>query len=305
MARDLPKGYRFKAMTPSPQPAIPLAFSTNAYTRFTLAEALSDIAAAGYAGVEILADTPHAYPDDLTPALAASVRNHLERLNLKVSNINANCTFGYWRHAPPEPFFEPSLISPVPAYRVDRDRMIRKVIDFAAAINAGNICITSGKVLGGVPPAEGARLLRENLPPLLDYAARHNVLLGLECEPGLFVEYADELAELITAINHPALGANLDVGHSHVIGEGVGHAVRRLGQMNRIWNLHVEDLLGRKHYHLIPGDGNFPWAELVAALRDVRYTRFATVELYTMFADPQSAARRSIDYLRPLFAAHT
>ena len=35
-----------------------LAFSTNAYTRFSLAEAIRDIGAAGFAGVEILADVP-------------------------------------------------------------------------------------------------------------------------------------------------------------------------------------------------------------------------------------------------------
>ena len=43
-----------------------LAFSTNAYTRFPLIEALRGIKAAGFAGVEILADAPHAYPDAMT-----------------------------------------------------------------------------------------------------------------------------------------------------------------------------------------------------------------------------------------------
>jgi protein FrlC len=37
-----------------------LAFSTNAFTRFPLNEALEAIAACGYDGVEVLADVPHA-----------------------------------------------------------------------------------------------------------------------------------------------------------------------------------------------------------------------------------------------------
>ena len=39
-----------------------LAFSTNAYLRFPFAEAVTRLAKIGYAGVEIMADVPHARP---------------------------------------------------------------------------------------------------------------------------------------------------------------------------------------------------------------------------------------------------
>src|SRR5262245_45245831 len=94
-----------------------LAFSTNAFTRFTLNGALRGIREAGFSGVEILADVPHAYPGTVE---ASSLRHELDRLGLAVSNVNANCTFGYWKDAPPEPYFEPSLISPNPTHRQDR-----------------------------------------------------------------------------------------------------------------------------------------------------------------------------------------
>ena len=42
-----------------------LAFSTNAFTRFSLRDAIVAIKEAGYAGVEILADVPHAYPGNI------------------------------------------------------------------------------------------------------------------------------------------------------------------------------------------------------------------------------------------------
>ena len=66
-----------------------LAFSTNAYTRFPLVDALRGIKRAGFAGVEILADVPHAYPATIDAALAADVRRELDRLGLVVSNVNA------------------------------------------------------------------------------------------------------------------------------------------------------------------------------------------------------------------------
>ena len=160
-----------------------LAFSTNAYTRFSLTEALRGIKQAGFAGVEILADVPHAYPEALDDAKIGEIRRELDRLQLRVSNINANCTFGYWRHAPPEPYFEPSLISPVPQYRADRSRLILKTLDFAKAVGARNISITSGRMLGGMPPAPAAKQFAESMKPVLDRADALGIDIGIECEP--------------------------------------------------------------------------------------------------------------------------
>jgi fructoselysine 3-epimerase len=276
-----------------------LAFSTNAYTRFSLDIALRDIAAAGFGGVEILADTPHAYPDQIDAAFTDRIRNVLEDTGLAVSNVNANCSFGYWKDAPPEPYFEPSLISPNPQYRADRIRMIEKTLNFARDIGAQNISITSGRLLGGMPPQTAAKQFVESMKPVLDLAEDLAIDVGIECEPGLFVEYVAELREWIDRLDSPRLGANLDVGHCQVIGESIPHAVRLMN--GRIWNLHVEDIPGRKHYHMIPGEGSLDWIGLRDSLRQIGYDRFASVELYTHTADPQTAARRSFEFLRKLF----
>ena len=107
-----------------------LAFSTNAYTRFSLPEALRGIRAAGFLAAEILADVPHAYPASVTPSQTASISDVLGRLGLAVSNVNVNCSFGYWKDAPPEPYFEPSLISPNPTHRQDRIELIGQAMQF-------------------------------------------------------------------------------------------------------------------------------------------------------------------------------
>ncbi len=281
-------------------PGMKIAFSTNAYTRFTLVEALRGIARAGFDGVEILADAPHAYPGWIHAGIVAEVAKELERGGLAVSNVNANCTFGYWRDAPPEAYFEPSLISPDPRHRADRVRMILKTLQFARDIGAKNISITSGRLLGGMPPAPAARQFAESMAPILDRAESLKVDVGIECEPGLYLEYVAELREWIDRLQSPRLGANLDIGHSQVIGESIPDVIRLLA--GRIWNLHVEDIPGRKHYHLIPGEGTLDWNGLRDALASVQYDRFATVELYTHTADPQTAAERSAAFLRRLFA---
>src|SRR6058998_1213781 len=140
-----------------------LAFSTNAFTRFSLHEAIVAIKHAGFSGVEILADVPHAYPDQIDGALTDRVVGALESTGLAVSNINCNCSFGYWKDAPPEPYFEPGLISPNPKHRADRARMILKTLDFARDIGAQNISITSGRMLGGMPPDKAAAQFTESI----------------------------------------------------------------------------------------------------------------------------------------------
>jgi sugar phosphate isomerase/epimerase len=275
-----------------------LAFSTNAYTRFSLIEALRGIKAAGFAGVEILADAPHAYPHTLDPATVQRIGAELDRLDLQVSNVNANCSFGYWKDAPPEPYFEPSLISPNPKHRADRTELIFKTLDFAKAVDAKNISITTGRCLGGMPPDKAAIQFAESIRPILDRADRLGIDVGIECEPGLFLEYAEELANTIRELDHPRLGANLDIGHSQVLGEDLAGAIHTLA--DRIWNLHVEDIPGRKHYHLIPGEGTLPWGEVIGALKEIDYQRYLTVELYTHTADPQAAAEKSFEFLKEL-----
>jgi sugar phosphate isomerase/epimerase len=275
-----------------------LAFSTNAFTRCTLVQAIRAVANTGFAGVEILADAPHAYPDTVDAATIADVCAALEQTGLAVSNLNCNCSFGYWKDAPPEPYFEPSLISPNPAHRADRIRLILRSIELAQTFGAPNISITSGRCLGGMPPIKAAEQFAESIKPILDRASAADIKVGVECEPGLLLEYAAELREWIDRLNAPCFGANLDIGHSQVMGESIPDAVRLLGK--RIWNLHVEDIPGRKHYHLIPGEGSIDWAATMSALREIQYDRFLTVELYTHTADPNRAAEQSLRFLQGL-----
>lgn len=277
-----------------------LAFSTNAFTRHSLLEALSSIAEAGFSGVEILADKPHWYPDRFDANAAENLRDTLAELKLSISNVNANCTFGYFKDAPPEAFFEPSLISPNAKYRFDRAGMILNTLRFAYAVGAPNISITSGKALPTMPPEKCVRQLRESLKPILDLAQKLNVRVGFECEPGLFIEWATELKALIDDVGSPMLGANLDLGHSVVMGEDPAEVIRLL--QGRIWNCHVEDLNGRKHYHLIPGRGNMNWDVIFSALRETGYTRGVTVELYSYPDEPVLAARESYAFLSRFFS---
>jgi sugar phosphate isomerase/epimerase len=59
-----------------------LAFSTNAYLKFSFPEAVRRLAAIGYAGVEIMADVPHAWPACLLEEQKQAIRDSLKQHNL-------------------------------------------------------------------------------------------------------------------------------------------------------------------------------------------------------------------------------
>ena len=180
--------------------------------------------------------------------------------------------------------------------------MIVKTLDFARDIGARNISITSGRCLGSMTPEKAVKQFAEEIRPILDHADSVGVDLGIECEPGLLIEWVAELREWIERLNHPRFGSNLDIGHSQVMGESIISVVRELGSP-RIWNLHIEDIPGRKHYHMIPGEGTLDWISLRDVLWAIKYERFATVELYTHTADPHTAARKSFEYLSKVFGS--
>jgi sugar phosphate isomerase/epimerase len=151
-----------------------------------------------------------------------------------------------------------------------------------------------------MPPNQAAEQFAESIKPILDRAASLDVHVGIECEPGLFLEYATELKVWIERLGSPCFGANLDIGHSQVIGENIPDVVRLL--QGRIWNMHVEDIPGRKHYHMIPGEATLDWQGFRDAVRQTKYDRFLTVELYTHTQRPQEAAEKSVAFLRKLFS---
>src|SRR5882672_11294465 len=72
---------------------IRLAFSTNAFKKNTLTDAVDAIAGIGYAGVEIMADVPHAYPARFGASEQASLKRQLADRKSVVSNINAFTLF--------------------------------------------------------------------------------------------------------------------------------------------------------------------------------------------------------------------
>lgn len=271
------------------------SFSTNAFTDRSLYAALAEIAAAGYAGVEILADRPHLFPPDVRDRELARLAERLSDLGLAPASLNANTAVGYYGRDFWEPLFEPSLANPDDDARRWRTDVVRRAIALARALGCPHVSVTPGRAVPGTDPLRSLALLAASLREIADHAAETGVRVGIEYEPGLLVENADELTDLLEQVASPWVGANLDLGHCRVAGEDPARVLRRLGP--RVFHVHLEDIRGRKHWHLVPGEGEMDFPLLLGALEEIGYAGFVTVELYTCRDRPSQAARAALRHL--------
>src|SRR3954451_20693910 len=144
-----------------------LAFSSNAFLRFSIEETISRIASLGYRGIELLADVPHAWPAGLLETQKQSIRDTLAKHNLTISNINA-----FMMNAvadPRQPYWHPSFIEPDPNYRAIRREHTKRALKLAHKLGAPHITIEPGGPLAdGQTWEDGATVFYEELMPCVE-----------------------------------------------------------------------------------------------------------------------------------------
>jgi sugar phosphate isomerase/epimerase len=268
-----------------------LAFSTNAFKKTSLEDAVDSIAAAGYGGVEIMADVPHAYPPHMPDDRIATLRRQLDSLKLRISNINAFTFFAIGDT------LHPSWIEKDPALREQRIRHTDHCIRMAAALGAKTISLEPGGPLDGMTRSEALALYERGLRQVLPLAQELSITLLVEPEPGLMIQTTGECVEFLSRINHPNLRMNCDLGHLYCVGEDPAQSLVTCAPW--VGHIHLEDIAhSRVHQHLIPGRGAMDWASIFAAIKQVRYTRWATVELYPYETTAREAADEAFAFLQ-------
>jgi sugar phosphate isomerase/epimerase len=283
---------------PEVETTMKLAFSTNAYLRFGLQEALERVAALGYEGVELTADVPHLWPAGLLESQKEAARRSLQRLGLGVSNVNA-----FMMNAlsdARQPYWYPSWIEPYAPYRQVRIDHTKRALTLARELGAPSISTEpGGPVPEGTSFAEALKLFVEVLKPVVEHAERVGVCLLVEPEPGLLIETSDQYLEFAEQLQSPMLGLNCDVGHFFCVGEDPATVIKKLA--GHLRHVHVEDIAAnRVHQHLIPGHGAIDFQAVIQALRAIGYRGWVTVELYPYVQEPDAAAREAYQVLAPL-----
>jgi sugar phosphate isomerase/epimerase len=279
-----------------------LAFSSNAFRAFSIEETIATLARIGFDGVELMCDAPHAWPDDVTPARLDSIRAALAEHNLGLSNLNAFMMCAYRDPATGREgtFHWPSWVDRDPAIREARLRHTIRCVEIAAALGAKTVSTEPGGPVEGRPRAEVSTLFADGLERAARRAAELGVTLLVEPEPGLLIERGREYEEFARDfMTFPGAGLNFDMGHFFCVGEDPAALIRGVGRAAS--HFHLEDIAAdRVHFHLPPGEGAMDFPSIFAALRDIGYGGWVTIELYPFQQNAPDVARRAFDRIRPL-----
>ncbi len=274
------------------------AYSSNAYLQFPIEETIRRIAGLGYAGLELLADVPHAWPAGLLQESKQAIRDCLDRHGLKIANVN-----GFMMNAvadPRQPYWHPSWIEPDPHYRAVRREHTKRALQLAKELGAPSIQTEPGGPLQEDQSRKAAAdLFYDEIMPCIELAERLEVYLLIEPEPGLLIETFGQYLEFVERIDSPWVGLNFDIGHAFCVGEDPQDWVARMAPHTK--HYHIEDIAAsREHAHLIPGQGAIDLAATLNAIRQTDYDGWITVELYPYIDDPDRAGREAKQHLESL-----
>lgn len=299
-------------------PVFRLSYGTNGYRNNSLEETIEKVSGLGYEGIDLMADRPHAYPPDLNSEERRVLRRTIKDLGLEIANINASSVSAIYQKDIEQlkgislspileqfyAMYEPSFVSQSEEARQKRIHYIKQCVDLAVDLGVGNISTFSGIRLPMSLPSEAWEWLVRGLKECLDYAGKKRIRIGLEPEPFHLIDRIEDLIKLLEEIDSEWLGVNLDIGHSFCTEaslKSVCDAIRKL--KGKITHVHIEDIRDKKHYHLVPGEGNIGkdgFKSIIRTLEEADYSGFLTIELYTYSASPNFAAKRAIQYLKEI-----
>ena len=270
-----------------------IGYSTNAFVKFSLLEAVEKIAHLGFRGVEIMCDRPHLYPPDYGEEKLVRLKSLINQRGLEVTNLNSFTLFAVGDT------YLPSWIEPQEERREIRIQHTLQCLELADFFSCRNISVPPGGPLAGMARKDAMSLFHQGLARVAPLAEELGVKILVEPEPELLLENTGEFKEFIKDVESNAIGLNFDIGHFFCAGEDPSAAFEELFEW--IGHVHLEDIAAtRVHNHLILGHGAIQLLEVFKTMIRLGYQGDVSLELYPYVDTPEEAGRESLAYLRSL-----
>ena len=269
-----------------------LAFSTNAYRKYTIEESIKSISKAGYSVLELMCDEPHAFPP-LSMEKIKSIQKTLKDENMEISNLN-----GFMLCAIQD-FHHPSWIEKDKEQRQMRIEHTKNCIKLAKQLGVSTVSTEPGGPKTGLSTKQELELFEKGIKQVLEVAEDNKVKLLIEPEPDLLIENSSQFLNFFSRFDTKFLGLNFDIGHFFCVGENPSMLIKDLREY--IDHIHLEDIsVSRIHQHLIPGKGVIDFKSIFDSIKEINYDGYVTIELYPYQANPDLAAKNALEFLKPL-----
>ncbi|MBM3304100.1 MAG: sugar phosphate isomerase/epimerase, partial [Candidatus Aenigmarchaeota archaeon] len=223
---------------------------------------------------------PMLEPKEFKPSLEKYSRAGIRLVGLTIDYPNGPATATEWLpalrrglqatgmkpvvHAP---FSDTNLMSLSPDHAAATVKAVREAMDIARKLDASIVTIHAGKTNRFTERGRWKSALKENLSSLLDYASLNGIRLSVENlfkKEGFSSEFPvtpDECEYILS--KHKGLEFCMDVGHFHMSGIDVYHALEQF--ISRSNCIHLHDAKGRGD-HLVIGSGEIDFSRIFSAL---------------------------------------
>ena len=241
-----------------------------------IGEALDEAKAAGFAGLEIAIGPDGALNTGTTRAECEEIRSTIEESGMVVQTMASGMTWGV------------NPTSEDPAVRKRAVELGKAALERAAWTGCQAMLMVPGVVNSPISPAERIRYdtaverCRDAVKALLDTAERVGVDLCLEnVWNGLFLT-PDTWISFLDSFNSGRLGMYFDCGNLLRYHQHPPHWIQMLG--SRIKRVHIKDFREAFNWDgtysfCELGEGDVPWKETFAALREIGYDKTIVAEM--------------------------
>lgn len=267
-------------------------YNTNGFAHHKLEDALEIIADCGYRGVALTLDNHHGNPFTSGPADVVRLRELLEKLGLHVVIETGARYLLDRRHK-----HYPTLISA--EGREIRLEFLRRAVDIAHELNAECVSFWSGSPEQNIPEEQTWDWLVTGCLQLTEYASGCGVQLAFEPEPGMLVGDMARFEVLKKRLPSPQFGLTLDIGHVFCTENAPFRQIYG-NSAKLVRNIHIEDTRGRKHEHLMFGEGELDFVTILRVLLEHNYQGLVNVELSRDSYRAPEVARRSLEFLNAI-----
>ncbi|MFC1717730.1 sugar phosphate isomerase/epimerase family protein [Candidatus Poribacteria bacterium] len=245
----------------------------------------------GYDGVEL---NPYMLSEnirDLSPAQRQDIRRMAKSAGVEIiglhSILKTDTGFYYFNH-------------PDASVRAETVEHLNDLIVLCGDLGGEIIVLGASKkrnIWPGVTFQQAWDYAVEVFKGSLEAAGKYGVMLCLEPLTHLltdFITQTSDAVRMVEEISHPNFRMMLDVRSASHDAISIPDQIRQSAR--HLTHFHANDDNGKG-----PGAGNADYAAIAAALREINYDGYLSVEVFDFQPDPETIAKESLDTLKRYF----